>query len=203
MPFGPVNCPSVFIALIHDLDSTWKALAAKRNIQIDDDTNSKIIVDDIFSWAYQFQTALRYLECQLQVCQSQNLSLNLKKCHFFPKRVEFVGFDVCKDGNRPAQSKYDLLKSWPMPTTIQDIASFVGFGIFYSKHIPHFEARVKRLREIMKLPYTESAKPHWDKDAQSEFDDIKNAIVSDPCLKQCDHRKMLVIRTDFSPLAFG
>ena len=28
MPFGPVNGPSMFIMFIHDMDITWKALAA-------------------------------------------------------------------------------------------------------------------------------------------------------------------------------
>ena len=134
MPFGPVNAPAVFISLIHDMDSTWKSLAEQDGIQINDDTNTKIIVDDIFSWSYQFSIALKYMACQFKVCQAQNLSLNLKKCNFFPKRVEFVGFDVCLDGNRPAQSKFDLLNSWPTPTTVRDVASFVCFAVFYSKH---------------------------------------------------------------------
>ena len=105
--------------------------------------------------------------------------------------------------NRPAQSKFDLLNSWPTPTTVRDVASFVGFAVFYSKHIPCFEARVKRLREIMKFEYTEPAAPHWNADAKSEFDDIKNAILSDPCLKRFDYKKLVILQTDFSSLSFG
>ena len=99
MPFGPVNGPPIFIRMAHDIDSTWKALAAKIGIKIDDDTNTRLIVDGILSWAKDFWTGLRYLECQLQVAQSQNLSLLLKKSHFMPKRLEFVGVDVSRDGN--------------------------------------------------------------------------------------------------------
>ncbi len=50
MPFGPTNGPATFINFIHDVDSQWKALAANSGLVIDDDTNTKIIVDDIFSW---------------------------------------------------------------------------------------------------------------------------------------------------------
>ena len=74
-------------------------------------TGTRIIVDDIFSWAPTFELFIEYLECQLEVCMSQNLSLSLKKCLFCPKRMEFVGHDVCVDGNRPAQSKHSFSRS--------------------------------------------------------------------------------------------
>jgi hypothetical protein len=115
MPFGPVNGPATFIAFIHDVDSTWKDLARSLGVTIDEDTNTNIIVDDILSWAKSLHIALIYMECQLRVCQSQNLSLSLRKSHIFPKRFEFVGIDVGPDGNRPAMSKHQLLKHWPTP----------------------------------------------------------------------------------------
>jgi hypothetical protein len=54
MPFGPTNSPATFIQMIHDLDSAWKDLAATCGIIIDDDTNTNIIVNDIFNWAKIF-----------------------------------------------------------------------------------------------------------------------------------------------------
>ncbi len=63
MPFGPPNGPATFIQMIHNLDSCWKSLAAKNGIKIDDDTNTNIIVDDIFNWAPSFDIALCYMEC--------------------------------------------------------------------------------------------------------------------------------------------
>ena len=84
MPFGPVNGPFIFIVFIHDLDTTWKANAVKKGIIIDKHTNTKIIVDDIHSWAQNYKTAFAYLRCQLEVCWSQNLSLSLKKISSSP-----------------------------------------------------------------------------------------------------------------------
>ena len=51
MPFGPTNGPATFITFIHDLDSAWKEHARSNGIPIDDDTNTKIMVDDIVSWS--------------------------------------------------------------------------------------------------------------------------------------------------------
>jgi len=148
MPFGPTNGPATFIQMIHDLNSTWKALAMELGITIDDDTNTNIIVEDIFNWAKTFQAALLYIEFQLRICKAYRLSLSLKKSHFFPKRFEFVGIDVLADGNRPAVSKHELLRHWPVPEIVCNVASFVGFLQFYSNFIPHFEIRALPLRDI-------------------------------------------------------
>ncbi len=99
MPFGPTNGPATFIQMIHDLDCAWKELAAKCGLTINDDTNTNIIVNDIFNWAQTFWKALLYMECQLCICKAYRLMLSLKKSHFFPKRFKFVGINVSVDGN--------------------------------------------------------------------------------------------------------
>jgi hypothetical protein len=144
-PFGPTNGPATFITLMHDMKSIWWELATSRDLPIGEDLNSTIIVDDIFNWAMTLDLAFAYFECHLLVCRAYRLSLNLHKCKFFPSRLEFVGIDVCADGNRPALSKRDLLRLWPNP---------VGFGQFYSRFIPNFELSITPLRELMKNKYT-------------------------------------------------
>ena len=61
MPFGPVNGPAIFIIFIHDMDQSWKELATSRGIEINASCNTTIIIDNIFSWAPDFDTALKYL----------------------------------------------------------------------------------------------------------------------------------------------
>ena len=204
MPFGPVNGPATFISFIHDISSVWKRLAVERGLPVDDDNNSTNIVDDIFGWGSTVDNALRFIECQLIVAKAIRLSLSLKKSHIFPKRVEFVGIDVCPDGNRPAMSKFELLSAWPDPLTVRDVARLVIFGQFYSSFIPNFEILITPLSAVMKAEYpTPITDANWNADAKEAWDAVKAAIVSDPCLMRYDHRKLTVLRTDFSAIGFG
>jgi hypothetical protein len=75
----------------------------------------------------------------------QNLSLSLKKLHIFFKQFEFVGINVCQDGDCPAMSKHQLLQHWPTPFTMREVSKLVGFMHFYSRFIPHFEVRITAL----------------------------------------------------------
>jgi hypothetical protein len=203
MPFGPVNGPSTFIFFIHNMDGTWKDVARSLGLVINEDMNTTIIVDNIVSWARQADQALAYMECQLRVCQSQNLSLSLAKSHIFPKQFEFIGVNVSSDGNRPAMSKHALLHHWPAPELVCDVAKFVGFSQFYLPFIPQFEQRISALRNIMKNEYMEFVNPYWMREAKAEFMDIRSAILADPCLKRYNHRLLLVLRTNFSKDGFG
>ncbi len=63
MPFGPTNGPATFINFIHDINSVWKELTQERGVPMDDDTNTKIIINDIISWAKVLDFALIYMEC--------------------------------------------------------------------------------------------------------------------------------------------
>jgi hypothetical protein len=203
MPFRPTDGPATFINFIYDINSVWQKLATVKGVQINDDTNTKIIIDDIVSYAKQVQTALICMECQLIVCQAYCLSLNLCKSFTFPLRFEFIGINVCADGNQPAKSKHTLLQTWPLPELVCDGAKFIGFAQFYSGFIHHFELRVAPLRTLTKLKFANLVAPHWTPEAQAALDDMKNAILSDPCILQFDHRKLIVLRTDFSSKGFG
>jgi hypothetical protein len=161
MPFEPMNRPATFITFIHNGDSQWKALAQQSCLIIDDNMNTQIIVDDIFSWSKLLEKALLYMECQLHICQAYQLSLSLRKSRIFSKHFELVGIDVCPDGNRPAMSKHQLIEHWPQPKFVRDLAKIVRFAQFYGKFIPHFELQIAPLCNLItKLDYTKPVAPH-------------------------------------------
>ncbi len=147
--------------------------------------------------------ALEYIRCQLKVCHAHRLSLNLRKSHFFPAHFEFVGIGVCADGNRPAKLKHNLLLTWPAPKFVCNVAKFIGFCQFYSRFIHHLELRIAPLRELTKHEYTDPIKPLWTDATQAAWEDMKTAIVSDPCLKRFDYLKLAVLLADFSAMGFG
>ncbi len=115
-----------------------------------------------------------------------------------------MGNDVYVDRNHPAQSKHQLLSTWPKPELVKDIAKFIGFVQFYSKYINHFELRVTPLRELtINNEYTNPVAPIWSNAAQHALNDLKGAILANPCLMHFNHTCLMVLRTDFSSKGFG
>ena len=139
MPFGPRNCPPVFIGFTSDLREEWTELKNAR-LPINHLADTKLIMDDILLYSNLLEHIKILLECVLTVCRKYNLTLKLKKTQFFnPTRLEFVGVDLTKRGLIPAHSKFNLLRDWPPPPSTKRMHSFVGFASFYKKWIPFFE----------------------------------------------------------------
>ena len=161
VPFGPTNGPVTFINFIYDINSIWQQLATTRGVQINKDTNTKIIIDDIMSYAKEIQTVLINMECQLIISQTYCLSLNLHKSSIFPPHFELIGVDMCNNDNRPAKSKYELLQTWPQPELIQNVAKVIGFAQFYSCFIHHYNLQIVPLCKLTtKLKFTKLVMPH-------------------------------------------
>jgi hypothetical protein len=183
MPFGPTNGTTTFVSFIYSIDSVWKKLATSCGIPIGDTINTRIITDDIVSWSSTEAYALEYIRCQLKVCQAYRLLLNLRKSHFFPERFEFVGIDICVDSNWPEKSKHNLLTTWPAPEFVRNVVKFICFCQFYSCFIHHFKLCIAPLCDLTKHEYTNPLGPIWTDTAQAAWDDMKNAIIDDPCLQ--------------------
>ncbi len=59
------------------------------------------------------------------------------------------------------------------------------------------------LRALIKREYTDPIADHWTLQAEIAWNDLKDAILLDPCIQRFDHRKLVVLRTDFSSFGFG
>ena len=104
MPFGPVNGPEIFIRMIFDINQEWQTLAAGRGVVFNEDTNTRIIVDDLFNHSKNEDTTFTYMSAQLEIAARRRLSFSLPKSYFFMKRVKFVGVDIGTEYNMPAKA---------------------------------------------------------------------------------------------------
>jgi hypothetical protein len=100
---------------------------------------------------------------------------------------------MCVDGNRPAKSKHALLEAWPAPELVWVMAKFIGFAQFYSRFIHHFKLCISPLQELCKNDYTNPVAPIWMDNAQAALVDMKQAIISNPCLQWFNYRKPVVL----------
>jgi hypothetical protein len=59
------------------------------------------------------------------------------------------------------------------------------------------------LRKLTKNEYTDPAALLWTDTDQATLEDMKNTIISNPCLQRFDYQKLVLLCTDFSALGFG
>jgi Reverse transcriptase (RNA-dependent DNA polymerase) len=64
-------------------------------------------------------------------CQKDGLFVNMKKCEFHVNIIEYVGYIVSPAGLSMEPTKIRAIEDWPVPHTIKEVQSFLGFANFY------------------------------------------------------------------------
>ena len=190
MPFGPRNAPAFYTCMMLIFRGEYDSLFKERRPNDTAHKGSRTIIDDILLWSTSLDTLLAYFECVCSVFMKYRVTFQLKKCEFLTNRIEYVGHDITPDGNCPAESKFDLITDWPLPTTGQSLGSFIGLVPFYNIYYPIFEIRVKPLRSLER---THHWKPipdgSWTTPLVSLWHELKVGITSSPCLARYDSAK--------------
>lgn len=169
---------------------------------------SAVIVDDVILFAMSILQLLFYFTCVLEILQHHRVTIKLKKTRFLPKRAEFVKIDILRDGNTPAQSQNDAIRSLTTPTLFGDLSMLIGFIGFYRKWIPNYEDIIGPWRQIMKhwpipgeLDKEEQAnllRIHWKASDKTLLNKLKEEILVGPVLKQPDSNRRFYLKSDWS-----
>ena len=132
----------------------------------------------------------------LYVFLKYRVSFRLDKCDFLKTQVEYVGHEVTKAGNCPAQSKFDVINYWTLPPTGKFVFSFIGLANFYHRHAPYFGIWLKPLRKFLKQYYH---KPiplmEWTPELITLFSGLKNRVTSYTVLTRFDPDKPTLLKT--------
>ena len=138
-------------------------------------------------------------KCVLQRMTELDLHLKLEKCKFATDEVEYLGM-IVKPGQLAMDPvKLDGIASWPTPTKVKDVRSFLGFANFYQRFIPDYSNVARPLIDLSK----KNLNWNWSPSCQSSFDSLKRLFLSKPVLHLPDLSASFAIATDTSKHASG
>ena len=130
----------------------------------------------------------------LQRMTELDLHLKLKKCKFTTDEVEYLGM-IVKPGQLAMDPvKLDGITSWPTPTKVKDVRSFLSFANFYQRFIPDYSNVARPLIDLTK----KNLNWNWSPSCQSSFDFLKHLFLSKPVLHLPDLSAPFAIATDAS-----
>ena len=142
---------------------------------------------------------MSHLRCTFQRLREANLKLKPKKCCLLQREVAYLGHIVDKEGSRPNPEKLAALESWPTPTTVTGVRSFIGFCSYYRKYIRGFAEIARPLHALTK----KSVKFTWKPEHTEAFDQLRNELVRGPVLSFPDFSQPFIIDTDASNNSLG
>ncbi|XP_073064081.1 uncharacterized mitochondrial protein AtMg00860-like [Primulina eburnea] len=122
--------------------------------------------------------ASQHLRTELQSLQDRRLYVKFSNCEFWLDKVVFLGHIISRDGVEVDPSKVDEVQDWPVPKSVTEIRSFLGFAGYCRKFIQGFSSISVPITTLMK----KNAKFVWRSECQENFDRLKQALTSAPVL---------------------
>ena len=174
MPFGLCNAPATFQRIMNDL---YKDVLYKSVI---------VFLDDVLTFSRSIEEHMSHLRCTFQRLWEANLKLKPKKCCLLQREVAYLGHIVDKEGSRPNPEKLAALESWPTPTTVTGVRSFIGFCSYYRKYIRGFAEIAKPLHAVTERVSSSRGNPNTPRLSTncgtSLFEDPSSVFLTSPSL---------------------
>ena len=77
------------------------------------------------------------------------MKLEPSKCEFFKHRIAYLGHIVSDKGIETDPKKIEAIREWPIPKTVHDVRSFLGFTNYYWKFIYKYAQKARPLNKII------------------------------------------------------
>ena len=197
MPFGAINAPATFQRLMHnclgDLNMTWCV----------------VYLDDIIVFSDNPKDHIVRLEAVFKKLASAGLKLKPSKCFFFKEEIDYLGHLVSGKGVATSPKKIKAVTKWPVPQTVYDVRSFLGFVGYYRRFIRDVSKISKPIREVIIGLENQSKRVakktliNWSEAAQSAFEILKELCVNAPILAFPDYKLPFILHTDSSTEGLG
>ena len=97
-----------------------------------------VFIDDILVYSKSKKEHEQHLRLSLQTLREHKLYAKFSKCEFSLDSVAFLGHVVSKDGISVDMKKVEAIQSWPRPTSVSEIRSFLGLTGYYRWLIKDF-----------------------------------------------------------------
>ena len=110
-----------------------------------------------------------------------NLKLNPLKCHLGTQTVDYLGFRLTPQGILPGIDKLKCVREAPPPSSITQIKQFLGLANFFRTHVRNFSLISNPLTKLTRKDTAWKGGPLPD-DAMKAFNELKLALISEPCL---------------------
>ena len=207
LSFGMVNAPSTFQRL---MEKCFQDMNLSELI---------VFLDDVLVHGKTLEDMEERTLKVLQRLRKYQLKLDPEKCTFGVREVRHLGFLISADGVKPDPEKVEALTTWPVPKTVREVKSFLGFCGFYRRWVEGFAGIVKPLNDLTtgylptKTAKKTGKKPQltlssdishlWGDRHQLAYEAIITALTSAPILGFPDPQRPYQLHCDASGTGLG
>lgn len=183
--YGLASSPSIFQSV---MDEILRGVAG-----------AACYIDDVILCAKSQDEAYTQLEEVFRLFSKYNVKVNIDKCKFFMKEVQYLGYVVNEKGVKPSKDLLKSIQEAPEPTNKSELKAYLGLLNFYNEYLPHASDKLASLYDLTKNHVTW----HWTEECSKIFNESKTWLCTGSLLTFYDSRLPLRLTTDASARGVG
>jgi hypothetical protein len=185
MLFSLTNAPATFQTLMNEI---FRDLL---------DVCVIVYLDDILVYSKDPKDHEQHLRQVLDRLKEYQLLVKKSKCTFFIDTIEYLGHVIAIDRIRLNPKLIQSIQSFPQPTTLKEMQSFLGLANYYRKFIKEFSGITVPLTNALQKA-SQTRPIIWDSAMLEAFQRLKDALTTALCLKLPDPDGEFKVITDAS-----
>ena len=152
-------------------------------------------IDDILIHSDDFDTHLKHVEKVILMMKSIGIKLHPMKSYLACEVIEFLGNLCGFKGISPTESKCEIIKHLPTPTSVPALRTVLGYLGWYRKYCVNYSIIARPLHDLLK----KGTAWKWTSECQQSYDTLKSALGNpDNMLHRPDPDLPWTLYTDFS-----
>ncbi|MBW0571557.1 hypothetical protein O181_111272 [Austropuccinia psidii MF-1] len=167
MPFGIKNAPAHFQRMMDTI--FWEEILEGWMV---------VYIDDIIIYSETWEDHVKYIDRVLSKCTPINLKISLKKCNFGQQELLALGHKVSGLSLEIDQNKVAAVLQKPVPKSIKEMKSFLGFASYYRNHIKNFAHITSSLYKLCSRDVVFEI----TKERKDAYERIKHELTNAPVL---------------------
>lgn len=199
LPFGLKNAPAIFQRALDDIlrEHIGKICF--------------VYIDDIVIFSPDEKSHANHISKVFETLAKANMKVQVDKCQFFKKEIEYLGFVISSQGVSTNPTKVQAIVNVPYPNTLKELRSFLGLSGYYRRFVMDYAKIAKPLTTLLRgedgrvsKNVSKNKTIDLNENAKKAFDQIKNALISkEVVLAYPNYNKEFHLTTDASNYAIG
>lgn len=185
LPYGVCSAPAIFQSVMDRVLLGLKGVTC--------------YLDDLLIVGASVEDCYNKVDQVLNRLVEYNLTLNVEKCKFFEKSVEYLGYRIDSEGIHPTSELTEAIVNAPEPQNKQELKSYLGLITFYAKFLPNLSTL---LEPLYRLLHNDNIWD-WTLSCKQVFTASKDLLIRHPVLVHYDSSKPLILACDASPYGIG
>jgi hypothetical protein len=179
---GVKTSPDIFQRIMYEL--------------LGDIPNIQVHLDDILITSNgTFEEHSAIMEIVLEILQQANFRATLRKCYFGASKIDYLGYEITRDGIQPQPKKVEAILKLSPPKTKHQLGHFLGV---INSYRDMWQKRSHIMLASLNGLVSPIVKYKWGEEQQKAFRKIKQKVIQETLLAFPDFEKECRVYTDAS-----